>query len=146
MFECIDIVTLPMVLAVHESHPLASRSQVCYEELASEAFFSYEEDSVLFQRFMRKTAEAGYVPQIVTKAAETPFLLSMVEKNAGVLVVPQCVIDYRPYQNIQFINIVGEEDGYQLIMIYKKDKYLSNACQTFIDFIRSWYPNASKEV
>lgn len=82
-FECIDIVTQPMVLAVHASHPLANASDVSYADLASEKFLSYEEDSVLYQRFISKTSEAGYIPNIIVRAAETPFLLTLVEGNNG---------------------------------------------------------------
>lgn len=138
-FECIDIVQSSMVLAVHESHPLANRSQVTYEELVYEKFLSYEEDSVLYQNLLSKTKEAGYVPQISLKAAETLLLLSLVEQGNGVLVVPECVVGYRKYSKIKVIPIKGEEDGYQLIMIYNKDKYLSTASQAFIDFIKEWY-------
>ena len=110
-FECVDIAKSPMVLAVHESHPLAGHEQVTYEELTYEKFLSYEEDSVLYQ----------------------------IEQGNGVLVVPECVVDYRKYSKIKVIPILGEEEGYQLIMIYNKDKYLSTASQAFIDFIKEWY-------
>ncbi len=138
-FECVDIAKSPMVLAVHESHPLAGHEQVTYEELTYEKFLSYEEDSVLYQNLISKTKEAGYVPKILMKAAETPLLLSVIEQGNGVLVVPECVVDYRKYSKIKVIPILGEEEGYQLIMIYNKDKYLSTASQAFIDFIKEWY-------
>jgi len=138
-FESIDLYQCPMVLAVHESNPLASRDCVMYEDMKDELFLSYEEDSVLYQRFMGKTAAAGYTPKIITKAAESPFLLSMVEDNNGVMVIPKCVTNYRPFKNIKFLDIVGENNGYQLVMIYKKDRLLSPAANTFIDFIKKWY-------
>lgn len=138
-FECIDITSEPMLLAVNESHPLADADEVSYADLASEKFLSYEEDSVLYQRFISKTSEAGYIPNIITRAAETPFLLTMVEGNNGILVVPECVINYRTFKNIKFIKIKGEEDGYQLVMIHKKEKSLSTAAQTFVQFICDWY-------
>lgn len=141
VFECFDFISRPFVLAVSESHHLADREYVTYEELAMEEFVSYEEDSVLYQRFINKTADAGYAPNILVKAAETPFLLSLVENKVGILVVPECVIDYRVHNNLKFIPIKGEENGYQLVMIYKKDKYLSTACLTFINFIKDWYAN-----
>lgn len=138
-FECIDLYQCPMVLAVHDSNPLALRASVRYEDLVDELFLSYEEDSVLYQRFMGKTADAGYTPKIIAKAAESPFLLSMVEDNNGIMVIPQCVTNYRPFKNIKFLDIIGEEKGYQLVMIHKKDKMLSPAANTFINFIKKWY-------
>lgn len=138
-FETVEIVKSPMVLAVHNSHPLASCDKVTYEELVHEQFLSYEENSVLYQNFMSKTKEAGYAPQIKFKAPETPLLLSIIENGEGALVVPQCVVDYRKFDNIKTIPIVGEEEGYQLVLIYAKEKYLSTASQAFIDFIKEWY-------
>lgn len=138
-FECVDITSEPMVLAVHKTHPLANEPEVNYADLASEKFLSYEEDSVLYQRFMAKTSEAGYIPNIITRAAETPFLLTLVERNNGVLVVPKCVVNYRTFKNISFVKIVGEEQGYRLVMIRKKDKSLSTAAQMFVQFICEWY-------
>lgn len=138
-FECVEIAKSPMVLAVHESHPLAERDSVTYEDLMYEQFLSYEEDSVLYQNFFSKTKEAGYAPQVLFKAPETPLLLSIIERGVGMLVVPECVVDYRKYSHIKFIPIVGEEEGYQLVMVYNKDKYMSTASHAFIEFIRNWY-------
>lgn len=138
-FECIEIVRSQMVLAVHKSHPLADRDEVEYKELVHEQFLSYEENSVLYQNFVGKTKEAGYAPQIKLKAPETPFLLSIIESGEGALVLPDCVVDYREYKEIRTIPIKGEEEGYQLVLIYGKDKYLSTASQAFIDFIKEWY-------
>ena len=128
-----------MVLAINESHPLASRTEVTYEELVHEQFLSFEENSVLYQNFVSKTKEAGYAPQIKFKAPETPLLLSIIENGEGALVLPECVVNYRKYDKIRTIPIVGEEEGYQLVLIYAKDKYLSTASQAFIDFIKEWY-------
>lgn len=138
-FECVEIAKSPMVLAVHESNPLAEKNSVTYEDLIYEKFLSYEEDSVLYQNFFSKTKEAGYAPQVLFKAPETPLLLSLIEKGIGTLVVPGCVVDYRKYSHVKFIPIAGEEEGYQLVMIYNKDKYMSTASQAFIEFIRDWY-------
>ena len=138
-FECVEIVKSPMVLAVHKTHPLANRDYVTYEELVHEQFLSYEENSVLYQNFHSKTKEAGYAPQIKFKAPETPLLLGIVENGEGALVLPECVVDYRRFDNIRTIPIKGEEDGYQLVLIYAKDKYLSTASQAFIDFIKEWF-------
>jgi len=138
-FECVEIAKSPMVLAVHESHPLSEKDSVTYEDLVYEQFLSYEEDSVLYQNFFSKTKEAGYAPQVLFKAPETPLLLSIIERGVGMLVVPECVVDYRKYSHIKFIPIVGEEEGYQLVMVYNKDKYMSTASHAFIEFIRNWY-------
>ena len=138
-FECVEIAKSPMVLAVHESHPLSEKDSVTYEDLMYEQFLSYEEDSVLYQNFFSKTKEAGYAPQVLFKAPETPLLLSIIERGVGMLVVPECVVDYRKYSHIKFIPIVGEEEGYQLVMVYNKDKYMSTASHAFIEFIRNWY-------
>lgn len=144
-FECVEIARSPMVLAVHTSHPLADHEEITYEELMYENFLSYEEDSVLYQSFLAKTKEAGYVPRVLMRAAETPLLLSVVEKGNGILVVPECVVDYRKYSNIKVIPIKGEEEGYQLILIYNKDKYLSTAARAFVDFIKEWYGDREGE-
>lgn len=138
-FECIHIVKSPMVLAINESHPLSDREAVEYSELIHEQFLSYEENSVLYQNFISKTKDAGYAPQIKLKAPETPLLLSVIENGEGALVLPKCVVDYRKYDKIKTIPIKGEEEGYQLVLIYAKDKYLSTASQAFIDFIKEWY-------
>jgi len=145
-FECVEIAKSPMVLAVHESHPLAERESVTYEDLMYEDFLSYEEDSVLYQSFFSKAKDAGYAPQVMIRAAETPLLLSIIEKGVGILVVPECVVDYRKYSHIKVIPIVGEEEGYQLVMVYNKDKYMSTASQAFIDFIKDWYDNKKENI
>ena len=45
----------------------------------------------------------------------------------------------------KIIPIKGEEEGYQLILIYNKDKYLSTAARAFVDFIKEWYGDREGE-
>ena len=58
----------------------------------------------------------------------------MVSANLGVTILPESICNRVDKQNIKIINLTPTT-FWNLEVITKKDKYVSNAARTFIDFI-----------
>jgi DNA-binding transcriptional LysR family regulator len=83
----------PLIAALPESHPLASRPQVRLADLRDEPFITYpaQHRSVVFDAVLEACRHAGFQPKAVQHVGETSTLVSFVAAGLGVALVPASV-------------------------------------------------------
>ncbi len=83
----------PLWVAVHDSHPLASRRRVRLDELAGEDFVMFPRASVpqLFDHLTGLCWNAGFRMRVVQHAVQFATLTGLVAANIGVSIVPDPV-------------------------------------------------------
>ncbi len=83
----------PLWVAVHDSHPLASRRRVRLEEMADEDFVMFPRTSVpqLFDHLTGLCWNAGFRMRVVQHAVQFATLTGLVAANIGVSIVPDPV-------------------------------------------------------
>ena len=80
-----------LVVAVHETHPVAALRAVRMRQLRHEAFISYPRASsaTLYQDSLRALAASGkFVPNIVQEARDSSTIIGMVAAGLGIAIVP----------------------------------------------------------
>jgi len=79
-----------MCVALHCSHPLASRDMVDVSALVHEDFvtFTRQEDHLLNELSYKICADYGFTPNVVNQARDLSSLLFMVEAGLGIMLVP----------------------------------------------------------
>ena len=80
-----------LVVAVHESHPIAALRAVRMRRLRDEEFISYPRSSsaTLYQDSLRALAATGkFVPNIVQEASDSSTIIGMVAAGLGIAIVP----------------------------------------------------------
>lgn len=77
-----------LVLAVSESHPLASSKHIAPEQLADQVLISYPVDRQRLDVFTAFLDPAGVEPAGVRKAELTPMIVQLVASNRGVTALP----------------------------------------------------------
>lgn len=82
-----------LVVAVHETHPLAERERVALAELREERFIVFPRTRVsrLLDHIMELCAAAGFRPQIAHEAVQFPTILGLAAANTGIAVVPDAM-------------------------------------------------------
>ena len=80
----------PLVAALPEGHPLASRPEIALEALADEPwiFFPRAVASRLHDEIIHACREAGFTPRIVQEALKLSTIASLVASGLGVCLVP----------------------------------------------------------
>ena len=81
------------VLVVSQSHPLASRTQVDPEDLASERLITYPVDVERLDIFNRFLLPAQIMPRQHKTIETTDIMLQMVAANRGVTALPRWLVD-----------------------------------------------------
>ncbi|GAA5415699.1 HTH-type transcriptional regulator CynR [Paraliobacillus ryukyuensis] len=135
LFDAYPIVEENMQLMVHHQHPLASRSTVDLSELEQEEFIFYHEDFALHDMMWNKFLEVGYEPKILFKSSQWDLMSAMVAANLGITILPKSICERVQNSAVKAIDLTPDIP-WNLAVIKKKDKYLSFAGRTFIQFIR----------
>jgi len=133
-FNVYPIVEEDMKLLVYKDHHLAKRKVVDIKELMNEEFIFYHEEFALYQIMRNHFISAGFVPKILFKSSQWDLMTEMVAANLGITILPQSICNRVVNTDIKVIDL-KQEILWRLAVLTKKDRYISNAGRTFIDFI-----------
>jgi len=97
----------PLVLAIPESHPLATHSEVRVQELANEPFimFQHNRGCGLYNQVIALCQRAGFIPRVIQEADEMQVMLGFVAAELGIALLSASVQHFqRPgvvYRSLQ---------------------------------------------
>ncbi|MEH7748774.1 LysR family transcriptional regulator [Neobacillus drentensis] len=133
-FDVYPIVEEEMKLLVFKDHRLASRKVVDIKELKEEEFIFYHEEFALNQIMRNQFIEVGFEPKILFQSSQWDLMTEMVAANLGITILPRSICNRAFNPDLRVIEL-KEDILWRLAVITKKDRYISNAGRTFIDFI-----------
>ncbi|MEO2078281.1 MAG: LysR family transcriptional regulator [Bacillus sp. (in: firmicutes)] len=133
-FSVYPIVEEEMRLVVYKDHHLSDREQVELKELREEEFIFYHEEFALNQIMRNHFIAAGFEPKILFKSSQWDLMTEMVAANLGITILPQSICNRAFNADLKIIKL-QDDIMWRLAVITKKDRYISNAGRTFIDFI-----------
>ncbi|GHH99267.1 LysR family transcriptional regulator [Neobacillus kokaensis] len=133
-FQVYPIVEEEMKLLVYKDHPLADRKLVDLKDLKEEEFIFYHEEFALNKIMKKHCIAAGFEPKILFKSSQWDLMTEMVAANLGVTILPDSICNRAANSDIKIINL-QQEIMWSLAVITKKERYISNAGRTFLDFI-----------
>ncbi|MFB3167319.1 LysR family transcriptional regulator [Neobacillus sp. 179-C4.2 HS] len=134
LFHVYPIVEEEMKLLVYKDHHLASKDEIDIKELKDEEFIFYHEEFALHQIMRNHIIAAGFEPKILFKSSQWDLMSEMVAANLGITILPQSICNRLFNKDIKIINL-KQKILWKLAVITKRDRYISNAGRTFIDFI-----------
>ncbi len=133
-FQIYPIVSEEMKLLVHIDHPLSTRNVVYLKELEDDEFIFFTEEFALHDIIWKQCINEGFEPKILFKSSQWDFMSEMVAANLGVTILPVSLCSRVDPRQIKIIDL-NPPTLWNLAVITKNDKYVSNAARTFIDFI-----------
>ncbi|WP_420489793.1 LysR family transcriptional regulator [Neobacillus drentensis] len=133
-FSVYPIVEEEMRLVVYKDHHLSDRVEVELKELRDEEFIFYHEEFALNQIMRNHFIAAGFEPKILFKSSQWDLMTEMVAANLGITILPQSICNRAFNSDLKVIKL-QDNIMWKLAVITKKDRYISNAGRTFIDFI-----------
>lgn len=122
-----------IVCCVPENSPLAQKESLTIEDIAGENIVMLKEGSFLRQLILGKLDTAGIKPNIVLESNQVGTLKGLVSTGVGVAFLLDMVaggtpgVKAIPLESPLFVD-VG--------LAWKKDRYISKAAQSFIDFCK----------
>lgn len=106
----------PLMAAIPDGHPLASRSALSVIDLANEPFvlFPLRMNSRILEVIIACCASAGFTPRVAQEAGQLHTLLALVSAGLGVTLVPQWVARVRQ-PGVTYMTVNDLSTPYELI-------------------------------
>lgn len=140
LFEIIPLLTEELVVIVDNEHWLVEKESVHLSELKHESFILLTEDYVLHDVVKRACVQSGFEPKIAFKSSLWDIMGEMVATQVGISIIPRSMVSRFNNENVHAISISYPSIDWELVLIYKKNKYLSFAARAFIKYVQANKP------
>ena len=133
----VPLVKEPIVLAVHEAHPLAKRSTVGIQDLKGERLISLPAQSSLYSITLDLCRSHGFEPQIPIICDDPYFIRKYVFDGMGIALAPALSWQGRFRENTVLIPVNDPSIFVSSHLIWDNTRYLSPAVCKFRDYLLS---------
>ncbi|MFZ5815617.1 MAG: LysR family transcriptional regulator [Bacillota bacterium] len=125
----------PILLVVHPNHPLAERSEVNLEELASEPMITTDRASGYWALVEQWWASSGFVPRITMELDSIEAAKRMVMSGLGLTMLPQSTVEgeLKLRQLVAVPLAQSESLKRQNILIHRRGKIWSGTARAFLE-------------
>jgi DNA-binding transcriptional LysR family regulator len=125
-----------LVVAMPDSHRLATHDEVELSELAEEMLVilprRYSENG--YDLITQMCLEAGFKPRIFQETIEVNAVIGLVNAGMGLSIVPASISNLR-IEGISYVPLAGDYPSWDLLMAWRKDND-SPVLQVFLDIAR----------
>ncbi len=143
-FEVFPCVQDPLRLIVHPEHPLAHETMVDFSLLADEPFVLYAQDFSLYDHILNRCKLAGFQPKIICETSQREFITQMVAARLGIALLPGTICATLDPQAIVSVPFTDPQIYLHLAVIWRKDRYLSFAARSWLDFTTAGFATAAE--
>jgi DNA-binding transcriptional LysR family regulator len=136
LFETIPLLSEELVVLVDSGHWLVKRESVRLSDLKNESFILLTEDYALHDVVTQACMQSGFEPTVAYKSSLWDLIGEMVATKLGISLIPRSMVSRFNNKSVHAISISNPLIEWELVLIYKKNKYLSYAARTFIEYIQ----------
>lgn len=132
-FHIIPLLTTTLLFSVAPSHPLASRSEICLEELEGEPLIFFREDSHQTNLLREQFAQKNLHPKILLSSSQLYTIRKMLaDGEAGAFLFREVVA-----QDSDILGIpLAEPLNMEICLIWKKDRHMFSDTTRLIQFVQ----------
>ncbi|WP_097026362.1 LysR family transcriptional regulator [Clostridium peptidivorans] len=110
-------------------------------KFANEPFVILKKGNDMYTRSMKLCQQAGFVPKAVMYLDQLMTSYHVACKGMGIAFIRDSLVRYMNFnQDICFYKLDGELSSRELVLIRKKNRYLSKSVDVFINSITSFFP------
>jgi DNA-binding transcriptional LysR family regulator len=122
-----------IVCCVPETSPLAAKKSISFQDIAEENIIMLKEGSFLRQAILSRMKDENITPNIVLESNQVVTLKGLVASGVGIAFLLNMVVEDTPgVKAIPLVDPLIVDVG----LAWKKDRYISKAAQSFIDFCK----------
>jgi len=128
----------PLLVVLHNKHPLSGRKSVHIRELAHEPFIANTRSSepVVRDAFISLCHSAGFSPRIAQEAGQVQTVLGLVASGLGACLLPDFIKKIRR-PGVQYIPLAGPPSEVKLAVAWRSDN-ASILIKSFVNIIESY--------
>lgn len=132
--QLLPMSTNQIVACVPESHPIAEKSSLCIQDMADTDLIMLKEGSFLRHLVLQKLKAASITPNIVLESNQIETIKGLVSSGVGIAYLLDFIVEGTP--GIKALPM-SEPIFVDVGLAWKKDRYISKAAQSFIDFCKN---------
>ncbi|UKS31071.1 LysR family transcriptional regulator [Paenibacillus sp. HWE-109] len=136
LFESFLLVKDELKVIVPLTHKLASQQQIELIELKNEKFILFNSDFTLHDRIITACRLVGFEAQIVYESSQWDFIGEMVGAELGIAMLPDTICQLLNPEKVKAIPLLNPSIPWQLMMVWRKEGYLSLAAREWIRFTK----------
>lgn len=133
-FEIHELIKSPLLVGIHKDNSLANRDRISFGDLRDENFILFNKDFSLYDTIIDRCSHDGYSPSIICNSSQKDFIIEMIAAKMGVTCLPEISCTNVNSPDIRFIPMLDPKIYLNLMIVWKKDRYLSYACKEWIKF------------
>lgn len=133
-FEVHKILGSQLQVGIHKSHPLVDSYEISLEDLAKESFVLFNKEFSIYDTIINSCYQYGFEPDVVCNSSQKDFIVEMVASKMGITLLPEISTKRIRHPDIKFIPLIEPEININLMLLWKKNRYLPYACREWIKF------------
>jgi DNA-binding transcriptional LysR family regulator len=139
--EAVPLYTESIVLVMHPGHPLAGKSEVTPEQLASEPFITSDRASGYWSLVEQFWAGAGIAPNVTMELDSIEATKRMVMCGLGLALLPRSTVEGELHtkQLVAVPMAGGAHLGRQTMLIHRRGKVWSGITRGFLEIVSHFY-------
>ena len=149
------LMTETIYIMVNSDHPLANEKTVPLAALAEESFITFTSNPELQHATEYFCQLAGFTPNIVCEAGETPDLQKLVEMGLGIAFCSSC-IRLRRFQDdaafdesafpFRYLTVTNPQCSRTIGLSYVRGRQFSPEDHAFYEFVRQYFTELDKQI
>ena len=140
--DTLSLVTDDMPLVVGAGHPLAGRSRVRLDDVASQALILFHEDSVSRKIVDERFAELGLSPHVVMEMRSPEAMRKLVEAGVGISFLPRMTVSDSLAQGVLHeVRVTGMRLTREIGLAWRRGRYFGPVIRHLLDAVVGRYGN-----
>ena len=135
LFASLEITKDKLLLVVSKNNRHATRSSISLKELANDNFIMFDRVTELHQLVMDECAKAGFEPTIFYSSHRKVSVVSLVETNIGIALMPVKIYEYHRQPDVLAIPLEETIES-NIVLAYLKNRQLPKEAMSFVDFMK----------
>lgn len=128
-----------ILLAVPKDHILASRNEICLEELSQEKFISLQKGTSLCDITREYCISAGYEPNVILESDDPATIRGLISVGMGVCFFPAITWRDVADSNIKLLSITNDYFKRFINVSWNEDRYLSRSTILYRDYLIDFF-------
>lgn len=133
-YNIFPLVKSQLMVGISSDDPLASRDYLSFSELKDHGFVLFKEDFSLYDSIIEGCTQNGFSPNIICNSSQKDFILEMVASKIGITCLPHVTCSHVKNDNLRFIPLEDPRIYLNLLIAWKKNRYLSYASREWLRF------------
>ena len=134
LFEINRLLESPLLIGVHKDNPLADKDAISFKDLEEEEFILFNKDFSLYDSIIDECGKNGFMPKIICNSSQKDFIIEMIAARMGITCLPEITCENVNNPNIRFVPMERPSIYLNLMIVWKKNRYLPYACKEWIRF------------